>query len=71
MAKVLDAREDLERLRAHPAGVQGEHELAGFRRGHPGLVADAPDAQARTTNGPSTTPPGDRVRTAHRAASTG
>jgi len=47
MAKVLDAREDLERLRAHPAGVQGEHELAGFRRGHPGLVADAPDAQAR------------------------
>ena len=46
MAEPAHGAEDLGRPVALAAGVQGEDQLAGLGHGHPGLVADAADAEA-------------------------
>ena len=69
MAQVLDAREHLQGLGAHPAGVQGDDQLAGLGRGDPRLVAHAADAQAGDHERvPGRSQPAGRVRAAERAA---
>src|SRR5208282_6204981 len=50
VTQVLDAREHLKRLRAHPAGVQGDDELAGLGRGNPRLSLTQRTPRPGTTN---------------------
>ena len=72
MAQVRRGREHRRRLRAHPARIHGQHQLAGLGARHPRLIADAPYAEAgHHERVPARFQASGRVRAADRPAQHG